>query len=80
MLAEQTDHTRESLTDQLAGLSEVDALRRLAELYPGQVVFSTSLGYEDQVITDMILANDIPIRIFTLDTGRMFAETYSVWK
>lgn len=80
MLAEPTNHTRESLTDQLAGLSEVDALRRLAELYPGQVVFSTSLGYEDQVITDMILANDIPIRIFTLDTGRMFAETYSVWK
>jgi phosphoadenosine phosphosulfate reductase len=80
MIAEQTNHTRESLTDQLAGLSEVDALRRLADLFPSQVVFSTSLGYEDQVITDMILDNDIPIRIFTLDTGRMFAETYSVWK
>ncbi len=32
------------------------------------------------MITDLIRANDIPIRIFTLDTGRMFAETYSVWK
>lgn len=80
MLAESTTPTLDSLTEQLRGLSEIDALRTLAELFPGQVVFSTSLGYEDQVITDMILANDIPIRIFTLDTGRMFSETYSVWK
>lgn len=79
MIAEPT-HTLESLTERLHGLSNVDALRTLAELFPGEVVFSTSLGYEDQVITDLILANDIPIRIFTLDTGRMFAETYSVWK
>ncbi|GAB3569654.1 phosphoadenylyl-sulfate reductase [Spirosoma luteolum] len=80
MQTEPSIHTFDSLTQQLTGLSEVDALRKLAELFPGQVVFSTSLGYEDQVITDMILANDIPIRIFTLDTGRMFSETYSVWK
>lgn len=79
MIAEPT-HTLESLTEQLHGLSNVDALRKLAELFPGEVIFSTSLGYEDQVITDLILANDIPIKIFTLDTGRMFAETYSVWK
>lgn len=79
MIAEPT-HTLESLTEQLHGLSNIDALRTLAELFPGEVVFSTSLGYEDQVITDLILANAIPIRIFTLDTGRMFAETYSVWK
>ncbi|GAB3719392.1 phosphoadenylyl-sulfate reductase [Spirosoma lituiforme] len=79
MIAEPT-HTLESLTERLHGLSNIDALRTLAELFPGEVVFSTSLGYEDQVITDLILANAIPIRIFTLDTGRMFAETYSVWK
>lgn len=79
MIAEPT-HTLESLTERLRGLSNVDALRTLAELFPGEVVFSTSLGYEDQVITDLILANAIPIKIFTLDTGRMFAETYSVWK
>lgn len=80
MIAESTSYTLESLTDRLSGLSPVEALRTLAGLYPGEVVFSTSLGYEDQVITDLILANDIPIKIFTLDTGRMFAETYSVWK
>lgn len=79
MIAEPT-HTPDSLAEQLRGLSNVDALRRLTELFPGKVIFSTSLGYEDQVITDLILANDVPITIFTLDTGRMFAETYSVWK
>ena len=79
MIAEPTQ-TLASLAEQLHGLSNVDALRTLADLFPGEVVFSTSLGYEDQVITDLIRANNIPIRIFTLDTGRMFAETYSVWK
>ncbi|QJW92338.1 phosphoadenylyl-sulfate reductase [Spirosoma taeanense] len=79
MIAEPT-HTLPSLTEQLRGLTNVEALRSLAETFPGEVIFSTSLGYEDQVITDLILANDIPIKIFTLDTGRMFSETYSVWK
>ena len=65
-----------SLQAALAGKSEVEALTTLAELFPGEVVFSTSLGYEDQVITDLILKNNLPIRIFTLDTGRLFNETY----
>ncbi len=80
MIAESTSYTLESLSKQLRGLSNVEALRILAEQFPGEVVFSTSLGYEDQIITDLILANNIPIKIFTLDTGRMFSETYSVWK
>lgn len=80
MITESTSFTLESLAEQLRGLSNVEALRTLANLFPGEVVFSTSLGYEDQVITDLILANEIPIKIFTLDTGRMFSETYSVWK
>ncbi|MEP6676218.1 MAG: phosphoadenylyl-sulfate reductase [Ferruginibacter sp.] len=46
---------------------------------PGRVTFSTSFSFEDQLITDTILRNDLPISIFTLDTGRMFTETYSVW-
>lgn len=80
MTAEPTTPSLASLSERLHGLSPVEGLRTLADLFPGKVVFSTSLGYEDQVITDLILTNDIPIRIFTLDTGRMFSETYSVWK
>ncbi|MPR32976.1 phosphoadenylyl-sulfate reductase [Salmonirosea aquatica] len=68
--------TSESLLDLISNKTEVEALRSLTELFPGQVAFSSSLGYEDQVITDLILKNDLPIRIFTLDTGRLFEETY----
>ncbi|NVM63399.1 phosphoadenosine phosphosulfate reductase [Mucilaginibacter sp. SG538B] len=61
------------------GLSPVEALTKLAELFPGEVVFSTSFGWEDQVISHMIFANNLPIKVFTLETGRLFRETYSVW-
>ena len=57
----------------------LEKLRAYAELYPNQVSFSTSFGIEDQVITHLIFANDLPIRVFTLDTGRNFQETYSTW-
>ena len=62
-----------------AGLDPVEALRELAVLFPGEIVFSTSFGWEDQVITHMIFANNLPIKVFTLETGRLFRETYSVW-
>ena len=68
------------LQEQLLERNGVEALRFFAEKYPDEVVFSTSFGMEDQVITDFILKNNIPIRIFTLDTGRMFYETYSTWE
>lgn len=61
------------------GLSIPDVLSLLAAAHPGKVTFSTSFSFEDQVITDYILSNQLPISIFTLDTGRLFAETYSVW-
>ena len=61
------------------GLSARDALDALATNFPGQITFSTSFGWEDQVISDMIFSNDIDIEVFTLDTGRLFPETYSVW-
>lgn len=52
------------------------ALSLLASRFPGKIAFSSSLGLEDQVVTHMIRENSIPIRIFTLDTGRLFPETY----
>ncbi len=56
-----------------------DILRKIAVRFQGKIVFTSSLGYEDQVITDIIFRNDIPIRVITLDTGRMFEETYKVF-
>ncbi|WP_257090850.1 phosphoadenosine phosphosulfate reductase family protein [Sphingobacterium sp. E70] len=54
-------------------------LQVIASLYPSEVVFSTSFGIEDQIITEWIGKNNIGIEIFTLDTGRLFKETYSLW-
>lgn len=68
----------QTLSDLVKDKNETESLRLLADLFPNQVAFSTSLGYEDQVITDFIFANQLPIRVFTLDTGRMFSETYQV--
>jgi phosphoadenosine phosphosulfate reductase len=56
-----------------------DALMALTKEAPGQVVFSTSFSWEDQLISHFIFSNNIPINVFTLDTGRMFPETYSTW-
>jgi phosphoadenosine phosphosulfate reductase len=55
-----------------------EAIRLVAELFPGTVVFSSSLGQEDQVLTDIIFKNDLPVKIFTIDTGRLFNETYEL--
>jgi len=42
--------------------------------------FSTSFSIEDQAITHFIAANKLPIVIFTIDTGRLFKETYQLWQ
>ena len=54
----------------------IDLLRQ-AEA-SGRAVFSTSLGLEDQVVTDLIARHAAGIAIFTLDTGRLPPETYEV--
>ncbi|HJP62909.1 MAG TPA: phosphoadenylyl-sulfate reductase [Mucilaginibacter sp.] len=69
----------ENIKQDIDGLEPVEALAALADKFPGEIVFSTSFGWEDQVITHMIFTNDLPIKIFTLETGRLFPETYYVW-
>ncbi len=68
----------EQWTKAIAELNLADALRYIAENVNGKVSFSTSLGQEDQVITHAIFTNDLAIEVFTLDTGRLFQETYDV--
>ena len=69
----------EEIKAALAGLNTIDKLKFLAEQYAGRIIFSTSFGWEDQAITHLIFANNIPIKVFTLETGRLFPETYYVW-
>ena len=68
-----------TLKDKLINATPVETLQAIAAAYPGKVVFSTSFGWEDQVISHMIFKHNIPIRVFTLETGRLFTETYYVW-
>ena len=44
----------------------------------GDVAFATSLGAEDQVITDLLHREKLWVPIFTLDTGRLPEQTYEV--
>ncbi len=78
-MADTGKNIAERITYQISGLNAVDALRKLTEEFPGQVTFSSSFSFEDQVISHDILSNQLPVSIFTLDTGRLFGETYSVW-
>ena len=59
--------------------SAIEILELVSGMKNENAVFSTSFGYEDQVITHMIFSQQLPIAIFTLDTGRLFPETYSVF-
>jgi len=52
-------------------------LADLASVADNGMTFSSSFGLEDQVITDMIFSAGLQVEIFTLDTGRLFPETYS---
>lgn len=60
------------------GSSPQEILSFFLSEYHGEIAFATSLGAEDQVLTDMICRIDKDARIFTLDTGRLFQETYDI--
>jgi phosphoadenosine phosphosulfate reductase len=69
----------EQINNLISGKGPEEALALLADLLPGQIIFSSSFGWEDQVISHMIFSNKLPIKVFTLETGRLFPETYYVW-
>lgn len=62
----------------MAGLSAEQIIEYFLREYKGEIALSSSLGIEDQVLTDMACRIDPSTRIFTLDTGRIFPETYSL--
>ena len=68
----------QSLNTVLASLNASERMAYICREFPVGVVFSTSLGQEDQVITYLIAKASLPVSIFTLDTGRLFQETYDL--
>ena len=73
----QTERIKQ-LNAKAAGLDAQGIIKLSFDEFPSKVTFATSLGEEDQVITDMIAKIAPGIEIFTLDTGRLFQETYEL--
>jgi phosphoadenosine phosphosulfate reductase len=66
------------LNEQWAKLSAQEIIKKALELFGSKITFATSLGAEDQVITYMLSKIDKSANIITLDTGRVFPETYDL--
>ncbi len=68
----------EQLQAKAAGLDAIGIIRLADTEFGAKISFATSLGEEDQVITDIIAQKAPEIEVFTLDTGRLFAESYEL--
>ena len=64
---------------QLSSLAPTERLRKLRKEIAGRIVFTTSFGLEDQVILHMLAESGIEVDVVTLDTGRLFPQTYDLW-
>ena len=66
------------LLEKSKGLSAEQIIKLAFDEFSPRINFASSLGEEDQIITDMISKVAPAIEIFTLDTGRLFPETYAL--
>lgn len=62
----------------LAGMSAEERIVWTWRTFGSGLAFASSFGLEDQVLTDMIAKKALPLFLFTLDTGRLFQETYDL--
>ncbi len=60
--------------------SAEDVLEWAAAQFGSKAILASSLGAEDQVLTHMTAQFNIQLEIFTLDTGKLFSETYALLK
>ncbi|OHV85631.1 phosphoadenylyl-sulfate reductase [Ensifer sp. LCM 4579] len=77
MTTQSLETKAQALNEELGTLDLAGRLARVAGL-EGRVVFTTSLGIEDQVITAAIGSNRLDIDVVTLETGRLFPETVAL--
>ena len=67
-----------TLLSKTQGKTPQEIIKIAYDEFGAKVNFASSFGEEDQVITDMISRIAPQIEIFTLDTGRLFQETYEL--
>ena len=63
----------------LAALSPADRMVALRRAIDGPIVFTHGFGIEGQLLFHWICERNIDIDVVTLDTGRLFPETYELW-
>ena len=66
------------LNERFSGQQPEEVLSWFLKEYSGNIGLASSLSIEDQVLTAMICGLEKQANIFTLDTGRLFPETYSL--
>jgi phosphoadenosine phosphosulfate reductase len=64
----------------LEGLSAEEVLAYAVERHGDRLVLASSFQKESSVLIDMLTRVQPPPRIFTIDTGVLFAETRDVWR
>ncbi|PCJ96606.1 MAG: phosphoadenylyl-sulfate reductase [Zetaproteobacteria bacterium] len=69
-----------NIVKDLTSLSWEQRLQKLQDYSDNSMAFSTSFSFEDQAITHVIANKNLPIRIFTIDTGRLFEQTHDVFQ
>jgi len=76
---EQLIERASELNKRLTTLSPAERLIALRAEIAGRIVFTTSFGLEDQLITHLLFTQAIDADVVTLDTGRLFPQTYDLW-
>ena len=66
------------LNEQIKSFSPAEVILFFYKMFGNKVALSTSLGAEDQVLSHMASLVAPDLRVFTLDTGRLFPETYEL--
>ncbi len=65
--------------EDFSSLLAAERLVHLRRSIDGPIVFTHGFGIEGQLIFHWICKHDLNIDVVTLDTGRLFPETYTLW-
>ena len=81
-MSSQLENAAQDLASALSGLDLKGRIALIEATVPGRLVFTTSLGVEDQALTHGLAMAGLAkgrVEIVTLDTGRLFPEAYDTW-
>lgn len=78
-IAPPVEPAGELRADALRALSLADRMVALRRAIDGPIVFTHGFGIEGQLLFHWICERNIDIDVVTLDTGRLFPETYKLW-